>query len=448
MELVILSDPTRRRATVAAASDYRTVPAGMLGHVVAPGESYRGVPYPEWRQRLGTTVELPWHPSGHRYPEVAPQPAAPPGDWRPDPEITGEPLPGSPYGYHSGTHLLGCSREELIERCVGVPGTPAVWTPEAPGVVRPEDVPFLVEACRLRRVRDARRASALAALLLLAALGTYAVWNPRLGFRSALVLVPAFLAFLLVDACACWVAAEKQGPEVFPRVRQAVRHQEWIERQPGVYTRWLVGAICVVALFQLPGTERSVAAAGLVKPAVWRGEVWRLLTGPMLHGGFVHLWMNVGALRSAGPVIELHSKRAHLPAVFVVSAVAGSLGSMILYPHQPSVGASGGIMGMIGFLLVLGHRRRHALPEGYANHLAVSILSIAALGLVGHAVIDNGAHLGGLLAGMLLGRRLTRRDAEEVETRRDRYLGAAATGVVAAAAIGSILAIVLHPWGP
>lgn len=60
-------------------------------------------------------------------------------------------------------------------------------------------------------------------------------------------------------------------------------------------------------------------------------------------------------------------------------------------------------MGFIGFLFVLGYRHRSIMPPDYARSLATGILLMAGVGIVGASFIDNAAHLGGLLGGMLTG---------------------------------------------
>jgi MYXO-CTERM domain-containing protein len=68
-----------------------------------------------------------------------------------------------------------------------------------------------------------------------------------------------------------------------------------------------------------------------------------------------------------------------------------------------SVGSSGGLMGLFGFLGVMGWRRRHLMPPGFVRAVLVDVAVIAAMGVVGYQFIDNAAHAGGLAAGVLLG---------------------------------------------
>jgi membrane associated rhomboid family serine protease len=60
-------------------------------------------------------------------------------------------------------------------------------------------------------------------------------------------------------------------------------------------------------------------------------------------------------------------------------------------------------MGLIGYQLVLGRRRKEMVPAGFYKSVVVSILAMGVLGIVGFALIDNAAHLGGLLAGAVCG---------------------------------------------
>jgi membrane associated rhomboid family serine protease len=175
----------------------------------------------------------------------------------------------------------------------------------------------------------------------------------------------------------------------------------------------LVGCLIVVTLFQLKiegfdnyldfGAE-SVKIAGLVKPLVWEGEWWRLLTYAALHGIFpLHLYFNAQALYGFGSLIEFLSNRAHLAIVFLLSIIGGGLLSLFFMPEVQSIGASGGIMGLIGYMAIYGYRRKRQLPPDFLRSMLVNIGFIAAFGIIAYQIVDNFGHLGGFLTGAVYG---------------------------------------------
>lgn len=360
--------------------------------------------------------------------------------WQREPGVHGDPPAGAEYGYCEAGLCIPCSRDELAKRCADVPATLRVWTPQSGGLARPEEVPFLVEAHRTGRLRSARRTVQGSALALAAVLAAFVALLPPWWPGSLLALVPGFIAVTLLAGAYELREARGLGPEAFAHARAALRHAAWVGRQPQVATRWLLGLLIVVMLVRAAGGDAAVEAAGLVKPAVREGEAWRLLTGPLLHANFTHIWMNGAALLGVGPLIEVHGRRGALPLVFLVSALGGSLLSLILLPDTTSVGASGGIMGMIGFLGVFGLRNSTRLPPGFARGIGLSVAATAVLGLVGIQLIDNAAHLGGLLTGALLGHFLTRPGHPEAWTEKAGRVALAATFAGGALAVGLILA--------
>ena len=73
---------------------------------------------------------------------------------------------------------------------------------------------------------------------------------------------------------------------------------------------------------------------------------------------------------------------------------------------DPSAGASGALFGLVGVLFVFGVKYRRELPEGFKRAFGTGMLPIIllnlAIGFVGRGIIDNAAHLGGLLSGAAL----------------------------------------------
>lgn len=179
------------------------------------------------------------------------------------------------------------------------------------------------------------------------------------------------------------------------------------------YSLILVFSLVAVTIAQLQ-TEKveswwelgsqSAHVLGLVKPKVWEGEWWRILMAATLHGIFpLHLYFNAQALYGLGSLIEKLANRAHLPTVFLLSVVVGGLFSLFFMPQITSIGASGGIMGLIGYMAVFGYKRKQHLPPGFLRSMLLNIAFIGMFGIVAYQFVDNFAHLGGLVIGALYG---------------------------------------------
>lgn len=172
--------------------------------------------------------------------------------------------------------------------------------------------------------------------------------------------------------------------------------------------------VCLIAVFAcqlavdglssaIAGGEISILLAGFVKQLFNQGQYWRILTGASLHGGLMHLAFNCYALYVLGRLIETLSNRAHLAIVFFLSAIGGGILSLIFLPENASVGASGGIVGFLGYMTVYAFKRRKLLPDGFLSNMLFNVAFIAFVGIFVLPRVDNFGHLGGLLAGVLYG---------------------------------------------
>jgi membrane associated rhomboid family serine protease len=187
-----------------------------------------------------------------------------------------------------------------------------------------------------------------------------------------------------------------------------------------VYTYVILACIVAVTAAQFyVGLEPSILAAGFVKPAFVHGQYWRILTGAALHGGLAHIAMNGYALYSFGRIFELLTNRAHLAIVFLLSAVAGGLMSLIFVPDGISVGASGGIVGLISYLAVYAFKRRQFISPEFRRSLLINIGFIILFGLALFQIVDNWGHIGGLIAGAIYG---------FIQVSRDPYVNPADAG--------------------
>jgi len=174
----------------------------------------------------------------------------------------------------------------------------------------------------------------------------------------------------------------------------------------------LIGIIVLVTAVEfLTGLRHAVPAAALVKPAVRSGAWWRLLTAAYLHGSGEHLVFNMIALFSLGRMIEIYDRRARVPLVFLVSAIGCSLASTALLPAS-SLGASGGIVGLGGYLLTTAGVREDGAPSWIRRQMGVLLVSLVITGLVGYRYIDNAGHAGGFVTGAAIGLLLRQPDGE------------------------------------
>lgn len=212
------------------------------------------------------------------------------------------------------------------------------------------------------------------------------------------------------------------------------------------YTVILIAAIAAVAAVQLgTGLDASILAAGFVKPAFIKDhEYWRILTGATTHGSVLHVGLNCYAFYSFGKIFEMLSNRAHLAIVFLLSAIGGGILSLVFQPDGISVGASGGIVGLIGYLAVYAFRRRQFISPEFRKSLLINIGFILVYGLVLYKIIDNFGHIGGLITGALYG--FLQIPSDEYADPRSagstvNLMGLAALGIYIAACCFSILLI-------
>lgn len=142
-----------------------------------------------------------------------------------------------------------------------------------------------------------------------------------------------------------------------------------------------------------------------------RGEWFRLVTPIFIHGGLIHIASNSYALWIIGPQVERLYGSARFFLIYLLSGVGGVIGSYFgssmlgRNPTIPSVGASGAIFGLFGVLAVFGYKYRHELPPTFRRAFGASVFPVIAINLlIGFSVpvIDNGAHIGGLICGALL----------------------------------------------
>jgi rhomboid protease GluP len=158
-------------------------------------------------------------------------------------------------------------------------------------------------------------------------------------------------------------------------------------------------------------------------------EPWRVLSAVFVHGNLIHLGVNMLSLLNLGRTLEPHFRSSRFLLLYLLSGIVGfctTVWQMGLYAR--SVGASGAIFGLLGaFIGALIVRRNPGWQRVFMSNL---IMAFALAYFVPN--IDNWAHGGGFVVGVVLGIAL---ELERQPRRRDRLMtGLAALGVVAAVA--------------
>lgn len=165
---------------------------------------------------------------------------------------------------------------------------------------------------------------------------------------------------------------------------------------------WASGA---VGLANMPSSV-LLAFGGNYVNATLVDRYETLLTSCFVHGSVIHLALNMFFLGLIGPTIERSVGAARMAPLYLISGIAGSVGSTFLgwlsQGQRLSVGASGAICGLIGAAFVIGYRVEGPKSQN-TRAMALSLLALFALGLVvtllGRRGFDNAAHVAGSIAG-------------------------------------------------
>ena len=185
-----------------------------------------------------------------------------------------------------------------------------------------------------------------------------------------------------------------------------------------------------------PNAEQLYRWGANSASGVQAGEWWRLVTAMFLHGGILHLGLNMYALLEAGLMLtRLFGNRGFLVIYLGAGLVGNALSMHFAGQAGVSVGASGAVFGVAGALLAAVVRLRGKFPMGRSRQMLMSlgIFIFYSLAYGMKEGIDNAAHTGGLVAGFAGGWLLvTKLDETASMVRRLASLAAVAVLSVAA----------------
>lgn len=155
--------------------------------------------------------------------------------------------------------------------------------------------------------------------------------------------------------------------------------------------------------FFLPNTESLISWGANFRPVTLDGEWWRLITNCFLHIGVFHLLMNMYALLYIGLLLEPHLGRTRFISTYLLTGLAASITSLWWHDLTVRAGASGAIFGMYGVFLAM--LTTNLIEKSARKALLTSIVIFVGYNLLNgmKGGIDNAAHLGGLISGIVIG---------------------------------------------
>jgi membrane associated rhomboid family serine protease len=174
------------------------------------------------------------------------------------------------------------------------------------------------------------------------------------------------------------------------------------------YVTWtLLGLNVMMFLAQLGIGSRFTTALMMWTPGVaLNAEYYRLITSAFLHDGYLHIALNMWALYMVGPYLEQAFSHVRFLALYLLSALGGSVLSYWVDPLDVgSLGASGAIFGLFGAIFVVSRRVNldlRPITTLLVINLAITFLPLLLPNLLPGLRISWTAHVGGLITGVIV----------------------------------------------
>jgi membrane associated rhomboid family serine protease len=175
-----------------------------------------------------------------------------------------------------------------------------------------------------------------------------------------------------------------------------------LERSPVTAVLVLIIGLCFLGQQAVPNQLEQLGL--LYGPNVARGEWWRLVSWGFLHGGWMHVGFNGFLLFALGPQLERAFGSARFAILYFGSLFGGALAVMVFDWSQPTLGASGAVLGIAAALAIALWLRGADLRQTPAFGLVLLNLALPLI-LPG---ISFWGHLGGVLAGAAMAYLVTR----------------------------------------
>lgn len=193
--------------------------------------------------------------------------------------------------------------------------------------------------------------------------------------------------------------------------------QQWYR---DFYGRYLTSFVMIIFLLlnvlffisqMILGNRLTDSGALITDNVYYGGQLYRLITATFLHADISHIVSNVIGLFFIGGLIEISVGHIGFALIYLVSGIGGNLVSVYYenFKHieRYSIGASGGVFGLIGALLILtAYERirsaREGKPVGSLLYRGLFVVVFMVASGFTEGGVNNTAHIGGLIMGMIV----------------------------------------------
>ena len=181
-----------------------------------------------------------------------------------------------------------------------------------------------------------------------------------------------------------------------------------LDRAPVTIALLITIALVYLGQLAMPGVLEN--AGVLYGPAVAQGQWWRVLTSAFLHGGLIHVGFNGYLLFALGPELERGIGSRRFAILYFGALFGASLTVMLLGWRQPTLGASGAVLGIAASMsMILWSRGVNLVQTPTFGLVLLNLflpLLVPGISFLGHL---GGVVTGCILAAVLLGPQFMRR---------------------------------------
>jgi rhomboid protease GluP len=170
----------------------------------------------------------------------------------------------------------------------------------------------------------------------------------------------------------------------------------------------LLISLCFIIQSRLKATDINFSALAALfsisRESARNGHLARLITANFFHLNLGHLLSNIFGLACFSSLLEILLGKPRVIIVILVSALGGTIGSLSIHMVDWMVGSSTILFGVFGGLGVLIFKYRRELGRHFSTALiswCISLIPLTTLGYLSMQGVDQGAHLGGFVAGIL-----------------------------------------------